>query len=72
MVARINSNLDQEFGMDDIHCWTDSSNVLCLLNNEMRDLKMFVANRVAQIHRETRLMHWKHVPSALNPADAIT
>ncbi len=29
MVARINSNLDQEFRMDDVHCWTDSSNVLC-------------------------------------------
>ena len=72
MVARINSNLDQEFGMDQVHCWTDSSNVLCWLNNETRDLKTFVANRVAQIHHETRLANWKHVPSALNPADAIT
>ncbi len=72
IVTRINSNLDQEFGMDDVHCWTDSSNVLCWLNNETRDLKMFVANRVAQIHCKTHLAHWKHVPSALNPADAIT
>ncbi len=31
-----------------------------------------MANRVAQIHRETHLANWKHVPSALNPADAIT
>ncbi len=30
-----------------------------------------MANRVAQIHRETHLAHWKHVPSALNPADMI-
>ncbi len=73
MVAQINSNLDQEFGMDGVHYWTDSSNVLlCWLNNETRDLETFVANRVAQIHHETHLAHWKHIPSALNPADVIT
>ncbi len=71
MVAQINSNLDQEFGMDDVRYWTDSSNVLCWLN-ETRDLKTFVANRVAQNHQETRLGPWKHVLSALNPANAIT
>ncbi len=29
--------------MDIIHYWTDSSNVLCWLNNETRDLMTFVA-----------------------------
>ena len=35
MVARINSNLDQEFGMDHVHCWTDSSNILCWLKMKL-------------------------------------
>ncbi len=43
-----------------------------LLNNQTRDLKTFVANRVAQIHRESFLKNWRHVPSALNAADPIS
>ena len=58
--------------MDDVHYWTDSSNVPCWLNNGTRDLKTFAANRVVQIHCELHLCNWRHVPSAANPADAIS
>ncbi len=53
----------------DCHCWVDSVNVLCWIRNDSRALSTFVGNRVAQIQRATLISNWKHVDSALNPAE---
>lgn len=52
--------------------WTDSSVVLAWLKREPSTLNTFVANRVAKIQAFFPINSWKHVPSALNPADLVS
>ncbi len=55
--------------LTDTHYWTDSLNMLFLLQNEQRRLKTFVNNKVRKIKHTTDLSQWKRVSTALNPAD---
>ncbi|XP_053681538.1 uncharacterized protein LOC128732318 [Sabethes cyaneus] len=52
--------------------WTDSSIVLHWLATSSAKWKVFVANRVAEIHRLTQGFVWRHIPTDLNPADRIS
>lgn len=52
--------------------WSDSTVVLGWLKTSNRDLKTFVANRVAEICSTTNSSLWRYVPTALNPADLIS
>lgn len=54
--------------------WTDSTIVLGWLKfkTTTSKLKIFVANRVAEILELTDLSSWRHVPTALNPADLVS
>ncbi|XP_052740238.1 uncharacterized protein LOC128198496 [Bicyclus anynana] len=52
--------------------WCDSSVVLGWINTSPSKLKMFVANRVAEICESTRSSSWRHVPTESNPADLIS
>ena len=54
---------------DKILFWTDSEVVLGYINNNCRRFQTFVANRVAEIRDTTTPDQWRHVPSAMNPAD---
>ncbi|XP_063362899.1 uncharacterized protein LOC134651727 [Cydia amplana] len=49
--------------------WTDSSIVIAWLKTNQTKLKTFVANRVAHILELTDGSEFRHVPTALNPAD---
>lgn len=49
--------------------WTDSTIVLSWLKMSHNKLKTFVSNRVAHILELTEGSEWRHVPTALNPAD---
>jgi len=52
--------------------WTDSMNVIYWIQGHSRRLKLFVANRVAEIQRKSSPTQWRHVPSEENPADDAT
>lgn len=63
---------DLQLNIDQIWLWTDSTIVLNWLANEPQTWKTYVANRVAEIQKNTEIKNWRHVPSAQNPADLIT
>ncbi|KAI5640762.1 mab-21 protein domain-containing protein [Phthorimaea operculella] len=46
--------------------------VLAWLRSTPSKLKSFVANKVVEICENTSLSSWRHVPTALNPADYIS
>jgi len=54
-----------------IMLWSNSTIVLSWINTS-KPLKVFVANRVAQITDLTNPSQWMHVPTSSNPADIIT
>lgn len=56
----------------DTYFWTDSEIALNWLHKEPAQLKVFVANRVAKIQRNTQVDRWGHVRSAHNPADLLS
>lgn len=66
----IRSSLEYDF-IDSVF-WTDSTIVLQYLKNEEKRYKTFVANRVCQILENSTANQWRHIPSALNPADKIS
>ena len=71
LAACINANLDQPFQEGNTF-WTDSMNVLSWLHNQSRDLKAFVANRVAHIQHHSEISQWPYVNTTQNPADLAT
>lgn len=58
-------NLEQQ-------AWTDSMIVLHWLANHPNKWKTYVANRVAEIQRIIPSHAWRHIESALNPADCAS
>ena len=58
--------------MDRIVHWTDSTTVLCWLNNDRRRLQLFVHNKVKKIQGSTDLKEWRWIPTDSNPADLPT
>ena len=52
-----------------VHAWSDSTITLAWLKGDPTRWPIFVANRVAQVHRSLPGVQWKHVPSEDNPAD---
>ena len=52
--------------------WSDSANALWWIRGRSRQFKPFVANRVGEIQTYTNPDQWRHVPTALNPADFLS
>jgi hypothetical protein len=52
--------------------WTDSMTTLWWIKGRTRDLKLFVGNRVLEIHKYTDPSQWRHVAGEQNPADLIS
>ena len=51
--------------------WTDSTDVLCWLQNQ-KPRKVFVENRISAIREMTQPRQWRHVKGTDNPADLGT
>ena len=49
--------------------WTDSTTVLCYINNETKVFHTFVTNRIQQIRNSSNPSQWRYVSSEQNPAD---
>ena len=67
IAALIRRELDIEWKNETF--WTDSKVVLGYINNNTKKFKIFVANRIQQIHEGSNVSQWRYVPSKMNPAD---
>ena len=67
ILALIRRELDTEWKNETF--WTDSKVVLGYINNNTKKFKIFVANRIQQIHEGSNVSQWRYVPSKMNPAD---
>ena len=54
------------------YCWTDSTVTLAWIRSDPSKWKVFVANRVSEIHTLTEPSSWGHCPGKTNPADLVT
>ena len=54
---------------DQTFYWTDSQTVIKYIHNEDRRFQVFVANKLSLIHDHSTADQWRHIPTALNPAD---
>ena len=52
--------------------WTDSTIVLCYINNASKRFQTYVANRVSVVHTGSMTDQWRHVASDLNPTDDVS
>lgn len=57
---------------ENIFFWSDSSTVLSWIRKPSSYWTVYVANRVAEIQRFSSPLQWRHVPSAMNPADCAS
>ncbi|XP_049869877.1 uncharacterized protein LOC126369487 [Pectinophora gossypiella] len=57
---------------DQLFAWSDSTIVLSWLRAAPHEWKTFVSNRITEILQAVPTVHWRHVPSADNPADAAS
>ncbi|XP_054272529.1 uncharacterized protein LOC128992813 [Macrosteles quadrilineatus] len=64
-----NSLLSQDYLVNELHAWCDSSVVLSWIKTVPYRLKVYVANRVSEIQELTPPYIWKHVSTHCNPAD---
>ena len=71
VATRLAVILEKELKYDNIQhfYWTDSMIVLGYLQNESKKFKVFVANRIQQIHDVSNPSQWRHVSGSDNPAD---
>ena len=69
--VRIANFLQKQLDYESIehYYWTDSKAVLGYIANESRRFRIFVANRVQEIHDSSDTKAWHHVASKTNPAD---
>ncbi len=65
----VREELDFQFKDDAIYFWSDSTCVLQYIRNEERRFKVFVANRLAEIHEQSSTWQWRHVCTEENVAD---
>ena len=49
--------------------WTDSQVVLAYIRRNSKQFKVFFANRIHQIKKNTRANQWHYISSKENPAD---
>lgn len=70
LVTKVSSAL--KLDVSNTYLWCDSMIVLCWLQKEPCHLKTFVANRVSEIQKLTKISQWRHVASHENPADLIS
>ena len=52
--------------------WSDSMAVLKSIANSKKKFPVYVANRLAEIERNSQLANWRFVPTKLNPAEEVS
>jgi hypothetical protein len=72
LASRLSSNISGTLNVNGATYWSDSTNVLYWIHNQSRIFKPFVANRVAEIQRNSNSDEWRHIPGEINPADLPT
>lgn len=72
LMTRVSTQLTPHILIQQHICWTDSTIVLAWINTPPSSLQVFEANRVSAIKATSFNITWKHVPSALNPADCAS
>ncbi|KAK9746936.1 Pao retrotransposon peptidase [Popillia japonica] len=70
LVRKVCENFRVTFGKR--RFWCDSTIALAWIRTESVNWKTFVANRVAEVRESSLSEEWKHIPSALNPADIVS
>ena len=71
LAARLSGVVNQECDYTGAkhYYWTDSEIVLGYIRNEAKKFKIFVANRIQEIHDISNPSQWRHVSGLENPAD---
>ena len=67
IAALIRRELDIEWKNETF--WTDSKVALGYISNNTKKFKIFIANRIQQIHEGSNVNQLRYVPSKMNPAD---
>ncbi len=70
LIDRVAQNLHIDHS--NVHCFSDSTVVLCWLSKPSNSWKSYVANRVAKIISLVAFSNWFYVPTDENPADLAT
>ena len=58
--------------VDAVYGWSDSQIKLAWIRRPGAHWKVFVANRVQDIHQRVALSQWRFCPGSQNPADLVT
>lgn len=73
LLARVLSNrlkiINEVIKVDRVRAWTDSSIVLGWINQEPKQFKVFVTNRITKIRELLPQCEWAHINSKENAAD---
>ncbi|XP_027850721.2 uncharacterized protein LOC114130034 [Aphis gossypii] len=69
---RLYNILSSRIQIKNVYAWTDSSVVLSWLNMPHVAYKVFVSNRIHQIHQLVPSGRWFHVSSDMNPANCAS
>ncbi|XP_011858773.1 PREDICTED: uncharacterized protein LOC105556299, partial [Vollenhovia emeryi] len=74
LLARLTQRISESWTrpIDAKYYWSNSQIVLSWIAGEASEWKIFVANRISEIHDLTEKDNWNHVRSADNPADIIS
>ena len=69
--VKLNVTMKKELDLpiDESVYWSDSTSVLCYIENENRRYHTFVANRCTYIRERSEPSQWRYVETKLNPAD---
>lgn len=70
LIDKVRSSID--LTQVQIFLWSDSTIALNWISSPSRKWPTFVANRVGEIQRLTKLSCWRHVSSGDNPADILS
>jgi len=71
-MSRVKKILEQKVSVVHMFAWTNSQIVLSWLVNPHEMFKVFVSNRVHQVHQLLPQCNWGYVRSAENPADCAS